>query len=192
MPSGPASCTMAGVPGGPGHACGPPNGRTPIVMVTVVAVYAMTGADIRPVAGEPLEQAISQTRMCSSVASGPGDANDGSSAQVAGPNSAEMAPEVPGGSSSGGTGQVATGHVATGEETPGAAEHPASPASIKAAATIGAIAYTRRECRLLQSCFTDIASPLDLCSPTLAGPVQFHTASLWLCPRPDQRLLDSS
>ena len=153
-------------------------------MVTVVAVYAMTGADIRPVVGEPLEQAISQTRMRSSVAAGPGEANDGSSAQVAGPNSAERAPEMPGGSRSGGTGQVATGHVGTGEEAPGAAEHPARPAIIKAAATIGANACARREGRLLQSCFTDIASPLDLCPPTLTGPVQFHTASLLVCSSP--------
>jgi hypothetical protein len=137
-------------------------------MVTVVAVYAMTGADIRPVVGEPLEQYRSQTRMCSSVASGPGEANDGSSAHVAGPNSAERVPEVPGGSSSGGTGQVATGHVGTGGEAPGAAEHPASPAIIKAAATIDATACARREGRPVQSCVTDIASPLDLCSPTLA------------------------
>jgi hypothetical protein len=92
---------------------------------------------------------------------------------------------VPGGSTSGETGLVATGHFATGEEAPGAAEHPARPASIKAAATIGAIACTRREGRLLQSCFTDIASPLDLCSPTLARSVQFHTASPLSCARPD-------
>jgi hypothetical protein len=141
-------------------------------MVTVVAVYAMTGADIRPVVGEPLEQDSSQTRMCSSVASGPGEANDGSSAHVAGPNSAERAPEVPGGSSSGGTGQVATGHVGTGAEAPAAAEHPASPAiitaSITATPTMGATACARREGRLVRSCVTDIASPLDLCSPTLA------------------------
>ena len=49
----------------------------------------MTGADIRPVAGDPLEHAISQTRRWSSVVSAVGAGNAGSSAQLAGPYSAE-------------------------------------------------------------------------------------------------------
>ena len=80
---------MAGVPGGPGQVWTPESGRTPIVIVTTSGAYSMSGADIRPVVGNPLEQVVPQTRMCSSVEAGPGAGNAGSSAQVAGPKSAE-------------------------------------------------------------------------------------------------------
>ena len=61
------------------------------MIVTVVDVYVMTGAEIRPVAGVPSEQAVSQTRMWRSVVMGVGAGNAGSSAHVAGPKSAESA-----------------------------------------------------------------------------------------------------
>jgi hypothetical protein len=59
------------------------------VIVTVAEEYWMTGADIRPLAGDPLEHASSQTRMWSSVVSPAGDGNAGSSAQLAGPYSGD-------------------------------------------------------------------------------------------------------
>jgi hypothetical protein len=80
-----------------------------MVTVTVVGPASMTGADIRPVAGVPLEQARSQTRTCSSVVVGPGPGNAGSSAQVAGPNPGGIVPLTAGGSGSGDTGHVAPG-----------------------------------------------------------------------------------
>jgi hypothetical protein len=47
---------VAGVPGTPWQVWTPGSGRTPIVIVTVSGAYAMSGAEIRPVAGNPLEQ----------------------------------------------------------------------------------------------------------------------------------------
>jgi hypothetical protein len=73
--------------------------------VTVVALVVIAGGEMRPVAGRPLEQACSQTRMCSDVAAGPGAGNEGSSAQVAGPNS-EGTRSVAEGRTSAWTGQV--------------------------------------------------------------------------------------
>src|SRR5450759_1632653 len=85
VPSGSARPTMAGVPGTPWQVWMPGSGRTPIVIVTASGVYSTSGAEIRPVAGNPLEQVVPQTRMCSSVEAVPGAGNAGSSAQVAGP-----------------------------------------------------------------------------------------------------------
>ena len=63
---------------------------------TEVGPIVITGSDIRPVVCDPLEQARSQTRMCSSRVSVPGGGNAGSSAQVAGPNSVDGSGEVAG------------------------------------------------------------------------------------------------
>ena len=86
----------------------PPSGRTLIVTVTVVEPNETAGADIRPVVGRPLAQAISHTRMCIEVEPGPGGEKAGSGAHIAGSNPAGTV-SVAGASVSGGTGHVGSG-----------------------------------------------------------------------------------
>jgi hypothetical protein len=100
-------------------------------MVTVVGPVETEGGDIRPLVGEPLEHAFSQTRMCSSTVSGPGGGNAGSSAHAAAPNSGGMVAVVVGASGSGETGQEKA--VATG---PVVATHPAAVRASVATITI--------------------------------------------------------
>ena len=81
------------MPGGIGHVKTVPgeasSGRTPRVIVTDVAAYWTTGAEMRPVAGDPPEHVCSHTRMWSCVVVVVGVGNAGSSAHDAGPNSAD-------------------------------------------------------------------------------------------------------
>ena len=81
-----------------------------MVIVTVPGAISITGADIRPVAGDPLEQARSQTRMKSRSVPGFGEGKAGSSAHVARPNSGDSSP-VAAGSASGDTGHGEAGRA---------------------------------------------------------------------------------
>src|SRR5215212_5675381 len=87
-------------------------------MLTVVAPNVTTGAEIRPVAGAPPEQARSHTSRWSSVVPGSGAGKSGSIAHVAEPKP-DGSPATGLSKSSAGTGKVGTGgQVAVGPERP--------------------------------------------------------------------------
>lgn len=81
-----------------------------MVIVTVVGAVSITEADIRPVVGDPLEQARSQTRIKRRSVPGFGEGKAGSGAHDARPNSGESSP-VAAASSSGDTGHGEAGRA---------------------------------------------------------------------------------